>query len=372
MSSEITHPNYCPAFYKILHVVEQNNNISAGHCCISEMGPPVDYIDFHTNKFLDNNRKLWPTTQLKGCQSCWSNEAADQHSLRQYNIEWIKDLNLDPTSTELIKLDYSVGKLCNAKCIMCSSNVSTTWMAEDYKFKGIKQPINLFDNTDNSRAQHLDLSKLQILYFTGGEPLMTNSPLDMLKMIKSTQGSLSNLTFQTNTNGSIVPSKELIELWKECKQVEIFASIDATGKAFEYIRNPLSWNQVEENLDYITTLNPNIQIHIALTLGLHNIDELEKTYNWYLSKSWDKEKNPFTLHKCYGTYALENASTQMLELWKSKISSMDYPWQNEVLTMIDIPSKNNSKWISHLEMMDLRRNLSWANDLPELYKIHRL
>ena len=357
--------NYCPLFYKGLHITENHNNISVGHCCISTLGPRTEKIDFDSNNFLVHNRNSWATEKVSGCQSCWNNEANNQTSQRLFNIDKFKDIG-NPVTTELVNLDYSVGKLCNAKCIICNSNVSSTWAAEDYKFSNAKPVGKIFNATENSRVQNLNLSKLRWLYFTGGEALMTNAPTDILNLIKLQQGSLANISFQTSTNGSIRPSPELVALWQDCQDVTLFASIDATADAFEYIRNPLEWEQVKNNLDFILDIGPNINIHISVTLGLHNIDELEKTYQWYLSKSWDQEKNQFTLHNCYGTYALSNASHQMLDIWKTKISAMNYPWRDQVLNMLNVPGKNNTVWLNHLKQMDFRRNRDWTNDLTGL------
>ena len=244
-------------------------------------------------------------------------------------------------------------------------------MAEDYKFDKIKKTFKLFEQPENTLVQHLDLSKLQILYLIGGEPMMSSSPVEILKKIKD-QGSISNLVCQLSTNGSIRPSDELISYWKKCKQVQIFASIDAVGSAFEYIRNPLNWQEVEDNLDYMLSIGPNIQVAVALTLGLHNIDELENTYLWYKSKKWNPAQTQFTIAPCNGTYAFTNATDNLLDIWKDKISKMSYPWRDHALTLLSISgSSDNNKWVSHLEKMDARRNIVWTDQLPNLYTVYK-
>jgi organic radical activating enzyme len=370
MLDPLTHPNYCPLLYKSLHVVENNTHISAGHCCISPMVIRDTTINFHNNKFLVDSRNNWPTTQIDSCKSCWDNEDQNYPSYRQHNIEWIKDLGNDPTSAELLRLDYSVGKLCNAKCIICGSHASTTWIAEDYKFNDTTQTYKIVEQPTDSLIKDLDLSKLQILYLIGGEPLMSAAPVEILKKIEA-QGNISNLMCQLSTNGSIIPSDELIAYWKKCKGVQLFASIDAVGSAFEYIRNPLKWQKVEDNLDYMVSIGTNIQVDISLTLGLHNIDELENTYLWHRSKQWPDQQTQFTIAPCHGTYAFTNASDSLLTIWKDKISKMSYPWKEQVLNLLSISgSADNTTWISHLEKMDMRRDIIWTDHLPNLYNVY--
>jgi organic radical activating enzyme len=336
------------------------------------MGIHTTELDFYNNKFLVDSRTNWSTTKINSCKSCWNNETQNYPSYRQHNIEWIKDLGSEPTTPELLRLDYSVGKLCNAKCIICGPHSSTTWMAEDYKFNNVKKTFKIFDQPENSLVQHLDLSKLQILYLIGGEPLMALTPIEILKKIND-QGNISNLVCQLSTNGSIKPSDELINYWKKCKRVQIFASIDAIGNAFEYIRNPLNWQEVEDNLEYMSSIGLNIQVDIAVTLGLHNIDELENTYLWHKSKKWSDKQMQFTIAPCNGTYAFTNATNDLLSIWRDKISKMSYPWKDQVLNLLSIPGNtNNDKWVSHLEKMDIRRNSIWADHLPNLYKIYKL
>lgn len=368
MEDVTTHPNYCPLLYKSLHTNENGTHIHASHCCISHERIKTTHLDFYNDKFLVDSRNNWPTSKIDSCHACWEAEEKGYPSYRQHNIEWLNDIGADPTSVELLRLDYSVGRLCNAKCIICGPYASTTWMAEDHKFQNSTEKFRVFDNPSETLVQHLDLSKLQIVYFTGGEPMMSLIPVAILKKI-SEQSDMSKLTCQLSTNGSILPSNELIMYWKKCKQVDIFASIDATGSAFEYIRNPLNWKEVEANLNEMFNLSSNVQISIALTLGVHNIDELENTYLWYKSKDWDTRRTQFTIAPCHGTYSFNNATEKLLESWKNKISQMPYPWVEQVLGLLSISGSNdNDQWLSHLNMIDHRRGLVWSDHLPNLYK----
>ena len=135
----------------------------------------------------------------------------------------------------------------------------------------------------------------------------------------------------------------------------------------------MDWQEVEDNLDYMLSIGPNIQVDISLVLGLHNIDELENTYLWYKSKKWNSQQTQFTIAPCNGTYAFTNATNNLLAIWKDKISKMTYPWKDQVLNLLSIPGNiNNNKWMLHLKKMDIRRNIVWSDYLPNLYKVYQL
>ena len=51
-----------------------------------------------------------------------------------------------------------------------------------------------------------------------------------------------------NTNGSIFPDDNLMQLLDECKSVHFLLSIDDIGDRFSMLRYPNKWSVVEENI----------------------------------------------------------------------------------------------------------------------------
>jgi hypothetical protein len=45
--------------------------------------------------------------------------------------------------------------------------------------------------------------------------------------------------------------KNIIELWKKCKSVQINVSVDGIDEHFNYLRWPLQWSQVRDNIRFI-------------------------------------------------------------------------------------------------------------------------
>ena len=58
-----------------------------------------------------------------------------------------------------------------------------------------------------------------------------------------------NQDIHYNTNGTQLPPREIFDLWKQFKRVEIAFSIDDVGEPFEYQRHPANWKEVNHNLN---------------------------------------------------------------------------------------------------------------------------
>jgi organic radical activating enzyme len=361
--------NYCPLFYKGMYVEKKDGHgLRQGHCCSSGLGPKVKTADFYNYPSFVLNRQQWPNNKIKGCDCCWSQEQNNHHSFRKGWLQWLEDQgpDVDPTKPELLKLDYNVGPICNAKCIHCTSNYSSLWAAEDAKF-GIQQLSNYGEVSKLDAISTIDVSCLKSLYINGGEPFMSQDPLNLLEKVRQ-QGNISNLTFQSNTNGSVKPSDEIIDLWLQCKEVDIFVSIDAIEKQFEYVRHPLNWNTVVENIKFLSSIDKKIRVKFSFALGLHNIDELERTWQWFLNNknSYNQTDESFGIHPCYGALSLNKATAGLQQVWRQTLSP-NGRWTQFAHSLLDQgSSESNQSWLDYLSMIDQRRNLNWKNSLPGL------
>lgn len=355
------HPNYCPLFFKGMYVWANGLEATVGHCCLSGSSSLMPQPNFY-HASLEHTRHTWAEQRRSGCKQCWDTEQRGFSSMRQHHITWLKDAAVDPVTTELLRLDFAVGTLCNAKCIMCNSNSSSAWAAEDFKF-GVKQHRhNQKPVPDIDQITNLDVSKLRQLYITGGEPMMSQRPVELLNHIKQ-NGTLSELEFSLNTNGSILPDTELRELLAQCKQVDFWFSIDGTGREFEYIRNPLKWAEVDANIRTVKSLGVNV--NIAVAVGVHNIDIMPDIYKW--CQSLDLPAAALGINRCWGALDVDFASEALRTVWRKKLQLIDEPWVSTVQSMIAAPGgKIDFKWEKWLSAIDQRRNFNWRDELPLL------
>ena len=80
--------------------------------------------------------------------------------------------------------------------------------------------------------------------------------------------------------------KNILELWKNFKQVSVMASIDAVGEKFNLIRSGADWQDVVDNLLKLKTYQQstnNLSLTIATTVSILNI--------WFIDELLEYFKN---------------------------------------------------------------------------------
>ena len=370
MNIQTDNPYYCPLIFNGMYVEKiSQEKVKISACCVNRLGPETDTIDFDNNAYLQSQRELARLHQLiPGCRSCDRNPTS--HTLRDSAIKQFRYRPVDINQPRLNKLDWNVDPTCNARCIQCSAHFSSAWAAEDMAHGKIFEVRATSSTRHNSVAESIDISQLTSIYFNGGEPMLSKEPSEFLKRIEQI-GNISELSLSFNTNGSIKPSAEFMELAAKCKNVSINFSIDATGLAFEYIRNLLVWKTVEQNICWWNEQNiPNTTFNIASNLGTFNIDIAEDTYNWYKNMSQTyKRITGFTIQPCYGILALDYTSAKLKQVWAEKYTGDDYV-HSTIRSMLEnaVSQPDDTQWQRHLAMLDSRRKLDWTTSLPGLHK----
>lgn len=369
MNTQTNNPYYCPLIFHGLRVEKtgrQKFKISA--CCINTTGPEIDLIDFAHNEYLQQQRELVQAhKQVPGCVRCDSNTNT---SMKLGAIKNFSTTSLTPDQPTLTKLDWNVDPICNARCIQCSSYFSSAWAAEDQAY-GKTSNVRLTNNTrHNAVVDQIDLSQVTGVYFDGGEPMLSQDPVELLKRIDAI-GNISNLKLSLNTNGSVKPSAEFVELLSKCQLVTINFSIDGIGTEFEYIRNPLIWEIIEQNIQWWSTQNiSKLNLNVAFTLGVHNIDIVNDTHLWFKNFSLTHKKmSNFQILPCHGILSFDYSSKNLKQIWAKKfLESSDICSTVQRILENSSGVDNDTAWQAHLEMIDQRRNTNWKKCLPELYK----
>lgn len=363
-------PNYCSNFYKGLYVQkEDRGTVAVSACCINRVSPDTySTINFHTNPYLQSQRQTEHRTE--SCGECWRQEAAGTRSYRVQANQWYQENFPDqaPDEVRLLRMDYNLDPVCNAKCIICGSWFSSLWAQEDREF-GEYFDTRIFQEVkNNDRVRELDFSSLRKIYFNGGEPLLSREMVAILQQIRRAQGSLNNLHCQLSTNGSIEPTPDLVELWQECAKVDIWVSLDAVGKQFEYIRYPLCFDSVWQNCISMGRLGRNIFVGFSFTIGVHNFDHYGTALEWIDCHKGDINGADHGVNHCNGDLAVDKASIALLQSWKQKYQQHGPRWQQDLYQQIanEHGQPNNDIWLGRLDMIDRRRGLNWRESLPEL------
>jgi len=322
----------CIDIYKNINIVAQQNALAISPCCISPVRS-AEVIDFLNNKYLVGLRNEISTGQLPtACSNCKDAEAAGLTSRRQGSNSWYKDHNLNNNKVELIRMDYWTGDTCNLACVICGPNNSSVWKQE------LGLPIELQKSTANQFWKTIDLSSIQFIHFNGGEPLLSKEHVKLLHAIEHKD----QVHLNYNTNGTILPNKELLNLWEQFKLVQLDFSIDDVGERFEYQRFPAKWAQVTDNLQwYIDNAPHNCMFATNTSVGILNSDNLKQLEEWLQTN----------FHTTRFTDPIEHR--QQLT--------------NGVFALKDTDNRK-SKIIATLDSIDQRRGTDWRAVFPELFQ----
>jgi sulfatase maturation enzyme AslB (radical SAM superfamily) len=126
------------------------------------------------------------------------------------------------------------------------------------------------------------------MYFTGGEPLINSEHWALLEeLVDSGRASGISLMYNTNLTTIKYKDKNIIDLWRQFKTVDIKCSIDAVGESLEYIRSGASWEKIKLNLEQLVSVlqTSNIKITLSPVLSILNIWFIDELYKYASSKN---------------------------------------------------------------------------------------
>ena len=234
-------------------------------------------------KFKNGERPL-------SCESCWQEEDAGKTSKRMNSIYKMRNSLKDwtPNSEPALKfIDFKLGNVCNLKCRICGSWSSSKWAQEELDYG--ENPIARKNLTEGGWPKKHpkffedvkeDLADAEYFEFTGGEPFMIQNHFKILEYCVE-KGYAKNQDIHYNTNGTQLPPREIFDLWKNFKRVEIAFSIDDVGEQFQYQRHPANWKEVNYNLNQFKIYQTaNMEFQICTTISIFNIFSLAKIALW--------------------------------------------------------------------------------------------
>jgi sulfatase maturation enzyme AslB (radical SAM superfamily) len=315
----------------------------------------VDDFDFESSAYLNDLRKQFDLDrQPVACNACWNVEKHGHKSRRQSAIEFFQDSKPD-YEVKLQGIDHSATWACNLACIMCGPYNSSLWATEKKLNKSDLTQLGRSFQKNNNILNKLNLTQVKKIHFNGGEPMLNNDQTNLLIKLEQ-QGILENLFISYNTNGTVMPSKKIMELWSQARLVKLFFSIDATGDAFEYIRWPGNWQQTSRNmLEMKNNLPDNVMFGFNVTVGSYNLMELPDLYDWF-------DQN----------LATNRAGDQSDLCWQlaNNFDPQELPRQAKVDAISQLaPLDKFSGIIKYLEStLNQNEDLSWIKKLAELDK----
>lgn len=282
---------FCYEIYKNLAIWSHNGKLGYNPCSFFKgyikTSSEFDLADvWNSPEHLELKKCVETDTRIPGCRACYSAEDAGIESRRQGSKKLYEEYHKD-TNTELsgpTGIDYSVGNLCNLKCVICGPQNSSQWIPDFQKLHPTFD-ITPFQYKKNEQLEITDPDLLQniknVHFHGGGEPLLSENHVRLLQKIQEVKG-LSDVRVFYNTNGTQTVSDEILQLWEKCRLIELYFSIDDVGTRFDYQRTGANWNKVVDNMNWFYANMPhNHMFNINCTWSYLNFFYLNEVWDWW-------------------------------------------------------------------------------------------
>jgi len=273
--NNIDNPYFCAGKWEELFLYLHYGTTSSCH------HPPAHKIpmdelknniaSLHNTKQKLNTQKLMSDGfPVNECEICWDIEQQNCNIISdrmQKNKRWSTSVPvLTPNINHIPKfIEISFDNLCNLTCSYCNPGPSSSWASEI-----TRTPYNLYTDHNNlyqsipeslsEKTYKIFLDAwydwwneikyhVEILKFSGGEPLISPSFWKTIDALKSNNSNNSNLILSVNSNMCVDEKyiKKLASYSPYFKSISIRASIDATHKIAEFSRGGLNYNHFLNN-----------------------------------------------------------------------------------------------------------------------------
>ena len=339
-------------------------------CCWIKNTPETQINILDINDIKEKFKNLQQINDwIPECSYCYDLEKAGTPSPR---ITSQNESIFSPNNAvgEILKIELQIDDDCNAACLICGTWNSTTWQQYEVKtFKSTELSYRwktTIDERINTVAELVDFNKIKQINYFGGEPFNSNTQLKILKQIKCPE----NIKLIYTSNGSVFPCDETLELWKRFKSVHIGISIDGVSEQFNYLRWPLQWHQIENNLKKYLKLGDNITINTSFTATPFNIFYIDNYTQWGINfaKNNPTKKTTFSNwflnpHPVTGKQiSMACIPTALQDVIKSKYGEDS----RIVKLLVSFNEKKCQTMLDYIELHDGYRKLNWREIFPEI------
>ena len=329
--------------------------------------------------------------QPKTCRKCWNEEDAGRTSKRMHTLDRLKHMIADTGWTAdakpLMFLDLKLGNICNLKCRICGSWSSSTFAAEELQALPYEHRKTSFhyqmlkDGAWPRTSQHFwteladNITEIQYLEFTGGEPFMIAEHFDLLDRLVKAQVA-RNIEIHYNTNGTHGPGEAAAKIWANFRHVEIAVSIDDVGCRFEYQRSGARWSEVLTNIELFKQLRssqPNISLQVCSTVNVFNVYYIEELANWIDAQDFDFVYWNIMHDAPY--FSIAQLPRRVKQQITNRLVTAPVSEKNkqEFVNIIDFMnngvSDESGLMLAKMKELDARRNESLATVEPEFAKL---
>lgn len=308
------------------------------YCCRLPVGTDIQHLRYEIKQ----------GARSASCSTCWKLEdqgLQSERNLHNSSLDYYWDRDLDQIesdayagnfSTRMIKLATS--NICNGTCVTCGPNLSSAWA------KLRQQPIQ-YESLVMDNLQQIQWADVKSLGFVGGEPLLEKTNFDILEHLLRLGN--DSCFIHIVTNGSITLTPRQIELLSGFRNLNLCVSIDGVFARFEYLRFPLKWSTLNNNLDVFSTVTDNISV--SCMVSNLSVIYLDETLNWFKSQSLRYLAKQIDHPSCFSPGNLPHVIKQQL------LDHTQYP--TEMQTFLNCGSHSTELWSMLWQQIAVQDNL---------------
>jgi sulfatase maturation enzyme AslB (radical SAM superfamily) len=258
--------------------VWQSNN-GGKHCCHMPEIWQGNIPKFFDQRSQDIRAQILQGNRVPECQFCYDLDDNQGHSDRiswtyrygsKLNLFSKKDLQ---ANTAIKQLHLQLDNQCNLLCRMCDPKFSNL-IAKEYEELGLYKKTEIKSN-QNNLFDLIDLTSLESLTVTGGEPTINEKFLNFLQTC--TDEKKHTLEIMISTNAASF-NKSLKTLIGQFSRMKFGVSLDGFAGLNYYIRWPAMWEKVEKNIEFLQYQKK--LSHFNTTVNIYNINRLYDLYHW--------------------------------------------------------------------------------------------
>lgn len=369
-------PGFCYEIFKNLAFWSHNTTVGYSPCSLYRGLVAEDVTPTEAWHSAGRRRVIELISQdqrLPGCDTCYREEAAGRTSRRQSSRDSYEQYHqsheIDADTTGPEGLDYSVGNLCNLRCVICGPHNSSAWIPDHQKIYPDQDITKYLYRKQQIMEIHDDdfLANVKSLHFHGGgEPLMSDAHEKLLERIKKVRG-LADLRVFYNTNATQTVSDRVLELWSQCRLVEIYFSIDDVGDRFEYQRTGAHWAQTQEVLQWFRDHMPHnhmFKINCVWSyLNLYYLNEIEDWHREHFACNRYGDACELLFQKALGTFAVQHLSPAAMQELQARFSQR--PRLLQLLSGIEINDQDHVGFWQTISAIDRVRDGDFRTLCPE-------
>lgn len=351
------------------------------HCCWMSQFDKA-YTNFYDNPDSNRLRQQMLAGELVDlCSTCYKIEATGAISERQHQtIQWSHRLGLqslnDVKNIKLVNYDISIGNKCNLMCRMCNPSNSNLISSEYARIKLHPEDVGIIEASD---FDIVDLNTVQRIQVAGGEPSINDSFYDFLKKCIKLNKTDFEIFVATN---AVAINKEFTQLIQNFNNIQFSISIDGFEYTNQYIRWPLPWLKITNNIKKLTSVIKPYNYFFNTVVSIYNIFQLFELFKFlednyptssfslsFLSdpdilEPWNFPDKQLALKNLNKIKTLK--TYQQNQIFKSRIDGIITQLENTNVDLIKL-----KEFFEFNDKLDQSRGIKLADYIPELDNCRR-